>query len=79
LVLALVQGLLLQAGVLNMEDLAVAPARRGTLGQELFNVWTWEAAIGLSCLLSCLAEPIGLLLLMAAKRPHRPTSRPGAR
>lgn len=57
---------LLQADVLNKEDLTVAAGRRGTLSQELLNVWTWDAAIGLSCVLSFLAVPVGVILLAVA-------------
>jgi hypothetical protein len=58
---------LLERGILNKEDLSVAVGRRGTLGQELLNVWTWEAAIGVSCVLSFLAVPVGILILVTAK------------
>jgi len=73
-VLFVLQQPLLQAGVLNTEDLTIAAGRRGTLGQELLNVWTWDAAIGLSCLLSFLAVPVGLMLLVAAKKPAEPAT-----
>ena len=64
---------LLQAGVLNTEDLTIVAGRRGPLRQELLNVWTWDAAIGLSCALSLLAAPVGGLLLMTAKRRSEST------
>jgi hypothetical protein len=72
LILFALQPLLLQAGILNTEDLTIAAGRRGTLSQELLNVWTWDAAIGLLCLLSFLALPVGVLFVMAARsRPNR--------
>ena len=67
--LLVLQQPLLQAGVLNTEDLTIAAGRRGMLGQELLNLWTWDAAMGLSCVLSLLAVPVGIMLLVNAKRP----------
>jgi hypothetical protein len=55
-------GPLLEAGVLNSEDLTVAGGRRGTLRQELLNVWTWDAVGGLSCVLSLFTVPVGIML-----------------
>lgn len=76
LVLSLLQEPLLKAGVLNTEDLTIAAGRRGAMEQELFNVWTWEAAIGLLCVLSFLAVPFGILLVGYATNSARLTSDP---
>ena len=67
---------LLQAGVLNAEDLTLAAGRMGTLRQELLNVWTWDAAIGLSCVLSVLTVPTGIYLLEVATRRDEPDDSP---
>lgn len=57
--------LMLGRGLLNTEDFTVAAGRTGTLYQELLNVWTWDAVIGLLCALSLLTVPMGILLLVA--------------
>src|SRR5947209_978729 len=79
-VVLMLEGQLLDRGVLNTEDLTVAAGKRGTLSEELLNVWTWDAIGGLSCALSVLAVPVGILLFEAATRPGgsaTPTDRGG--
>ena len=68
---------LLESGTLNKEDLTIAAGTTGTLEQELLNVWTWDAAIGLLCVVSVPAVLAGVWILVSVyvdKRSAMPSS-----
>jgi hypothetical protein len=59
---------LLDRGILDTGDRWIMSGQLGAAREEVLNVWSWDAACGLLCLLALSGILIGFLLLKGGRQ-----------